>query len=100
MKTLKRVLAFGLVLMILTLDAAVLFSEEQFSTLTGKVIGYSGAFKRYLRIEKEPNKVNVDFRVGKSTVYSPRAPSPGERVKVEYLAPEGTPIAHRVTILD
>ncbi len=100
MKTFKRVLVFSLVLMILSLDVAVLFSGEQYSTLKGKVIGYSGALKRYLQIEKEPNKVIVNFRVGKKTVYSPRAPSPGERVKVEYLAPEGSPIAHRVTILD
>ncbi len=100
MNTFKRVLVFSLVLTILTLDAAVLFSAGKYSTVRGKVVGYRGAFKRYLEIEKEPNKVIVDFRVGKNTVYSPRAPSPGERVKVEYLAPEGTPIAYRVTILD
>ncbi len=105
MKTLKRILVLSLVLMTLSVDAAVVFAEEQYSTLTGKVVGYRGVvvlppFKRYLEVESSKDKAIVDFRIGKKTVYSPRAPSPGEKVKVEYLAPEGAPVAYKVTILD
>jgi hypothetical protein len=105
MKRLKRLLALSLVLIALGVDATVVFAEERYSTLTGKVVGYRGVpvlppFRRYLEIESSKDKAIVDFRIGKKTAYSPRAPSPGEKVKVEYLAPEGVPIAYRVTILE
>jgi hypothetical protein len=51
-------------------------------------------------VESEKDKAIVNFRIGHKTVYIPhRYPSPGERVKVEYLIQRRTPVAFTVNIL-
>jgi hypothetical protein len=99
MRSLKRVLIFVFVAVLLTLEASHLIAQEKFSILNGKVIGIRA--RLWLDVESETDKAIVNFRIGHKTVYVPRRyPNPGERVKVEYLVHRGTPVAYTVTILE
>ena len=76
-----------------------LIGQEKFTVLTGKVVGIRA--KLWLDVESEKDKAIVNFRIGRNTVYIlHRHPYPGERVKVEYLAQRGVPVAFTVNILE
>lgn len=53
-----------------------------------------------MNVEDEKDKSIVTFRIGRKTVYNPRRyPTPGEKVKVEYLPHRGNLVAYTVTVL-
>jgi hypothetical protein len=80
------------------LEANALIAQTSFSVLHGKVVGIS---RMWLNVESEKDKAIVNFRIGRKTVYIPhRYPNMGEKVKVEYLTHQGTPVAYTVTILE
>jgi hypothetical protein len=98
MKGVKRILTFVFILTLFMLEANALIAQTSFSVLNGKVVGIS---RMWLNVENEKDKTIVNFRIGRKTVYIPhRYPNLGEKVKVEYLTPQGTPVAYTVTILE
>ena len=97
MRGFKRILIPVFIAALLMLEASHLIAQEKFSILNGKVIGIRA--RSWLDVESETDKAVVNFRIGYKTVYVPhRYPSPGEKVKVEYLVHRGTPVAYTVTI--
>jgi hypothetical protein len=98
MKVFKRILALTFIIALMMLEANTLIAQTSFSVLNGKVVGIS---RMWLNVESEKDKAIVNFRIGRKTVYIPhRYPHLGEKVKVEYLTPQGTPVAYTVTILE
>jgi hypothetical protein len=98
MKSFRRILVLTFIIELMMLEANVLIAQTSFSVLNGKVVGIS---RMWLNVESDKDKAIVNFRIGHKTVYIPhRYPNPGEKVKVEYLTPQGTPVAYTVTILE
>jgi len=84
---------------LLMLEANPLIAQGPFSILKGKVVGIRA--RMWLDVESETDKAIVNFRIGRRTQYTPkRYPYPGERVDVQYLVQNGTPVAHFVNILE
>ena len=98
MRTFNRILIFAFIAGLFVLEANHIMAQGKFSVLTGKVVGIRA--RLWLDVESEKDKAIVNFRIGRRTVYNPhRYPSPGERVKVEYLINRGVPVAYTVNIL-
>jgi hypothetical protein len=94
----KRILILTFIIALMMLEANYLIAQTSFSVLNGKVVGIS---RMWMNVESDKDKAIVNFRIGRKTVYIPhRYPNLGERVKVEYLTPQGTPVAYTVTILE
>jgi hypothetical protein len=98
MRAFKRILILTFIIALIMLEANTLIAQTSFSVLNGKVVGIS---RIWLNVESEKDKAIVNFRIGRKTVYIPhRYPNLGEKVKVEYLTAQGTPVAYTVTILE
>jgi hypothetical protein len=99
MRALKRILMIAFIAGLLLIEANHLIGQEQFSILSGKVMGIRA--RMWLDVESEKDKAIVTFRIGRRTVYIPhRYPYPGEKVKVEYRVQRGVPVAFTVNILE
>ena len=98
MRAFKRILILTFIIALIMLEANTLIAQTSFSVLHGKVVGIS---RMWLNVESEKGKAIVNFRIGRKTVYNPhRYPNLGEKVKVEYLTAQGTPVAYTVTIIE
>lgn len=96
----KKVFVFSVAVSLLLMQSSVLLSQG-YSSLTGVVRGvHVHVFKKWLEVESSGDKAIVEFRIGRKTKYIPRAPSAGEKVKVQYLTNRGVPVAYSVTILE
>jgi len=97
----KRTLIFSMVGLLLLMQSTTLVAQGPYSILTGTVRGiHVHGLKRWLEVESGKDKAIVELRIGRNTRYSPRQPSAGEKVKVEYLTNRGVPVAYSVTLLE
>ena len=100
MKPSRKLLLMLFAVLWLMLEANVLVAESNYSTLTGTVVAVHRGIKKWLVVKSDKDQASVDFRIGRKTVYVPeRYPSPGERVKVEYLTEKGVNVAYVVTVI-
>ncbi len=100
MKPSRRCLMMIFIALWFLLEATVLVAQSNYSTLTGTVVGVHRGIRKWLVVKSDKDQANVDFRIGKKTVYVPnRYPSPGERVKVQYLTEKGANVAFVVTVI-
>ena len=84
----------------LMLEGSLSVAQDHYITLTGTVVGVHRGFRKALEVKSDKDQATVIFRVGRKTVYNPnRYPSPGERVKVEYLIEKGVNVGFVVTII-
>jgi hypothetical protein len=98
MRAYKRILILTFMITFIMLEANTLIAQTSFSVLHGKVVGIP---RMWMNVESDKDKTVVNFRIGRKTVYIPRRyPNLGEKVKVEYLTLQGTPVAYTVTILE
>ena len=82
------------------LEASLSVAQDHYTTLTGTVVEVHRGFRKAIEVKNEKDQATVIFRVGRKTVYVPnRYPSPGERVKVEYLIEKGVNVGFVVTII-
>ena len=97
----KRILIFSVVVvLLLVMGSSALVAQEPYSTLTGIVRGiHVHGLKKWLEVENTQDKAIVEIRIGRKTRYTPRRPSAGEKVKVEYMTQRGVPVAYSVTII-
>jgi hypothetical protein len=97
----KRILIFSVVVvLLLVMESSALVAQEPYSTLTGIVRGiHVHGLRKWLEVENTQDKAIVEIRIGRKTQYTPRLPSAGEKVKVEYMTQRGVPVAYSVTIL-
>jgi hypothetical protein len=97
----KRILVFSIVALLLLMQSSALVAQGPYSILTGVVRGiHVHVLRKWLEVESDKDKAVVELRIGRDTRYSPRLPSVGEKVKVEYLTNRGVPVAYSVTILE